>query len=271
MVSLEAEAEAERFTRTRRPAEATPEPELKADPYADHARRVSTIGGPAVSEDGWGMDFHGYFMAPMRVGVGKRELRTDPTYESEQSKFTAHAPIVPDDQYLGYQHTSHNKRSWAELYFSIGNETVQGTVALQAWNFSDIGFTRPQAQMGIGQAFLSITPKFRRSPVKLRVKVGGHDNRYGMAGKYDQGAYETYLFGRTRYLGETVGVDIPYRNLTFTVEHGFRCDPQGPQPLQLGALHPDRAPPPGVELEEEARCGPAPHLVFRERGASGTR
>ena len=52
-----------------------------------------------------------------------------------------------------------------------------------------------------------------------------------MAGKYDQGAYETYLFGRTRYLGETVGVDIPYRNLTFTVEHGFGATPKDPNPF----------------------------------------
>jgi hypothetical protein len=214
-------------------SEAAAEEEAE-DPYASHSGRVSTIGGPAVAEDGWGMDFHGYFMAPMRVGVGKRELQ-DPMTPTDvtdgQSKFAAHAPIVADDQYLGYQHTSHNKRSWAELYFSYGNEVVRGTVALQAWNFSDIGYTRPQAQMGVGQAFVSINPKFRRSPVKLRIKVGGHDNRYGMAGKYDQGAYETYIFGRTRYLGETVGVDIPYRNLTFTVEHGFGATPKDPNPF----------------------------------------
>lgn len=208
------------------------EPGEAAEPsgVSEHNTRTTTIGGPEVSDDGWRFDFHGYVSAPLRFGMGRRE---DP--QVGQARTTFHAPIIPDDQYLGYQHTSHARRSWAELYLSYGNDVVKGVVALQAWNFSDIGYTNPNAQMGIGQAFVAITPKFRRSPAQLRVKVGGHDNRYGMAGKYDQGLYETYIFGRTRYLGETVGVDIPYRDFRFTLEHGF-----GGTPIDPNIFNPSR-------------------------------
>ncbi len=37
--------------------------------------------------------------------------------------------------------------------------------------------------------------------------VGTFQNRYGTAGKYDGGMYETYLFGRTHQTGETLTGD----------------------------------------------------------------
>lgn len=188
-----------------------------------HNTRITTIGGPEVSNDGWRMDFHGFVSAPLRFGMGRR-----PDPQVGQARTTFHAPIIPDDQYLGWQHTAHAKRSWAELYLGYGNDVAKAVVALQAWNFSDVSYGNPNAQLGVGQAFVSITPKLRRSPVQLRVKIGGHDNRYGMAGKHDQGAYETYIFGRTRYLGESIGVDIPFRDFRFTVDHGFGGTPLDP-------------------------------------------
>ena len=45
-----------------------------------------------------------------------------------------------------------------------------------------------------------------REDLHLSLIVGGFTNRYGAAGRYDAGKYETYLFGRTHVAGATVNV-----------------------------------------------------------------
>jgi hypothetical protein len=181
---------------------------------------VSTHGGGAVAEKGWGFDFNGYINAPMQLGIG-----THP----DTGRATLHAPLVADDQFLSWQHTSHMRRSWSELYFSYGNDVVRGTTVIEAFNFTDVNWNQQQAQLGVGQAFVTLAPRFRNSAVRLRARVGAFDNRYGMSGRYDLGEYETYIFGRTRAMGETLSLSIPVsKKLTINLEHGFgvnRPDP----------------------------------------------
>lgn len=180
---------------------------------------VSTRGGGQVGGKGWGFDFNGYLNAPMRLGINKHP---------DTNQTTLHAPLVPDDQFLSWQHTSHMRRSWSELYFSYGNDIVRGTAVIEAFNFTDVNWNQADAQLGIGQAYVSIAPRFRRAPVRFRARVGAFDNRYGMSGRYDLGEYETYIFGRTRAMGETMTLDIPIDKWTINLEHGFgvnRPDP----------------------------------------------
>ncbi|MEM7160074.1 MAG: hypothetical protein AAF799_44970 [Myxococcota bacterium] len=199
-------------------------------------RRVATRGGREETKPRKNQfSFHGFFNAPMRVGSGRREDPAD-----NQKEVTFHAPLVPDDQYLSASHTRHNNRSWAELYFGYGSEVARGTVAIEAFNFTDAGFNQQIAQFGIAQAFLTVNPPLRRSPVKLNFRVGAFDARYGMAGKYDLGEYETYLFGRTRALGEVARLEIPVRNFTFWAEHGIgatRPDPNIYNTSRFTLLH----------------------------------
>jgi hypothetical protein len=51
---------------------------------------------------------------------------------------------------------------------------------------------------------------------------GGFTNRYGAAGRYDAGKYETYIFGRTHVAGETLNLAYDVGNdWTFQVEETF--------------------------------------------------
>lgn len=180
---------------------------------------VTTHGGGAVGQNGWGFSFHGYLNAPMRIGFSEH-----PTTDQK----TLHAPLVPDDQFLSWQHTSHMRRSWSELYFAYGNDVATGTAVIEAFNFTDVNWNQSQAQFGIGQAFVTIAPRFRKTPIRFRARVGAFDNRYGMSGRYDLGEYETYIFGRTRAMGETLSLAIPIKKFTINLEHGFgvnRPDP----------------------------------------------
>jgi hypothetical protein len=194
-----------------------------ADAAPNTPKRTS-LAAPSVSRAGpesaearatWTSDFHGYFRVPFRVGLGSRpalRARPDPNQSERdtadkapgQSSVTLHAPLIPDGQYLSWQSTSHNRSDWAELFFGIGNSWVKATVGLQGYNFTDASFNDPTTQYGIGQAYVTLAPDLGYENMRLSLKVGAYQDKYGAAGKYDAGEYDTYLFGRTHVIGETL-------------------------------------------------------------------
>ncbi|MCX4244859.1 hypothetical protein [Paraliomyxa miuraensis] len=181
-------------------------------------------GGPDAGGGDWGFIFNGYLRAPMRIGLGEREMPAE-----GQHATTLHNAVVPDDQYLGYQYTLHNPRDWAELYLGYGNQVAAGMVSIQGFNFTDAAWKENNAQFGIAQAFVSLTPKLPAKSLRLSWKVGSFDNRYGQAGRYDAGELDTYAFGRTHGMGEAGQLDILVRDFTISVEHGLgttRPDPR---------------------------------------------
>jgi hypothetical protein len=190
------------------------------------AKRTSLAASPATragsesdeASQTWKTDFHGYFRVPFRVGMGTRpapKAAADPNQSEQdtsdvapgQSATTLHAPIIPDGQYLSWQSTSHNRSDWAELFFGVGNSWAKATVGLQGYNFTDASFDDPKTQYGIGQAFVTLAPDLGYENVRLSLKVGAYQDKYGAAGKYDAGEYDTYLFGRTHVMGETLRVE----------------------------------------------------------------
>ncbi len=180
---------------------------------------LTTVSGPAVvaNDDSWKFEYHGYIRAPMRVGMGKRD-NTGPG----QSKTTLHSPIVPDDQYLSWQSTPHNKTDWAELYLSMGNSWAKGTVSIQGYNFADAAFSNPETQLGISDGYIDLTPDLGYENVRLAWRAGAFSNKYGSAGKYDAGEYDTYMFGRIHNAGEALHLeyDLDEQN-TLQLEHGL--------------------------------------------------
>jgi hypothetical protein len=57
--------------------------------------------------------------------------------------------------------------------------------------------------------------------VRFQAKVGSFWARYGTAGKYDAGKYDTFVFGRTHVLGGTARMEIDVGKLTLWGEEGF--------------------------------------------------
>ncbi|MET0794008.1 MAG: hypothetical protein ABW061_20980, partial [Polyangiaceae bacterium] len=177
------------------------------------------VSGPAAvaNDDSWKFEFHGYIRAPMRVGIGKRD-----NPGPGQSGTTLHSPIIPDDQYLSWQSSPHNKTDWAELYLAMGNSWAKGTVSIQGYNFADAAFSSPKTQLGISDGYVDLTPDLGYENVRLAWRAGAFSNKYGSAGRYDAGEYDTYMFGRIHNAGEALHLefDLDEQN-TFQFEHGI--------------------------------------------------
>ncbi len=170
---------------------------------------------PSISKDNV-LDFHGYLLLPLRIGVLKRE---DPN--PGQTSTAIHAPpVIPQDlrafEYLGVV-----PDPWVQLNFTYGNRTVAGTVILAAQTLTDAdGIYNPPRQLGINDAYISVNLS---EPVglPLEVKVGAVTGRYGAMGAYDAGRYATPLIARTNLIGETITAALPLDELTLVIEQGL--------------------------------------------------
>ncbi|MDX2023295.1 MAG: hypothetical protein SF187_23880 [Deltaproteobacteria bacterium] len=174
-----------------------------------------SVGINKSDDDGgeWKWDFKGFFRAPMRVGIGSQDGSTQ--FHSP--------PMVPDANYTNWAYTNQIPGPWVEMMFQYGNSRAKMTTALASYNITSGGYRELQAQLGIDRAFLTLNfPEALGDIGTLSWNVGVFSDRYGAAGRYDAGMYETYLFGRTRMAGETLRANIyAGDNLTVTVEHGI--------------------------------------------------
>ena len=185
------------------------------------ARRAAQSYEQAEAE--WKFSYHGYLRAPMRVGVGTRLPEdTNGFTISNQTNLTLHEATIPDDQYLSFQSTAHNMRAWAEAFFGFGNGVAQGIVGIGSYNLTEGGFNDYEANWGISQAYVLLTPDLGFENARIWAKAGAVVDRYGMAGRYDAGEYDTYMFGRTHVVGETFHLDYDLdHRWTLGLEQGF--------------------------------------------------
>jgi hypothetical protein len=218
-------------------------------------------GGPQASAPpggDWKFSWNGYFRAPLRIGIGSRPpcppgvspatqaQRDLAKYQAAlgtanggggnspyngvycaapgQSGTSFHSPYVPDDQYLAWSYTREWEQAWAEVFLSYGNDRVKGTVGIQGYDFTDaslLGNQASPAQFGIGQGWITVTPSVPLDGASLVWRVGAFWEKFGMAGRYDGGPYDTYMFGRTHQLGESLAGQYRTGDFTFKLEHGF--------------------------------------------------
>ena len=189
----------------------------------------ASVAGPSVAaEDEWKFGFHGYMRAPMRFGIGERD---EP--KKGQAVTTLSTPRIPTDQYLDWQYTQSAPRSTAELFFSYGNNWARGVVSIQAFRFSDSAWIDPESQSGITLGWVELTPDLSDIVEDLRMiaKVGSFWGRFGGAGQYDAGAYETYVIGRSHMVGESVRLEYDYDDFVWYFEEGFGTKQPNPSPF----------------------------------------
>lgn len=191
---------------------------------------VPTEPAPVVEEaptGEWKFDVTGYFRAPLRMSWGPattEDTNVNPAtgMPGDPGTQLRTPPLVPDANYIDWRYTNSLVGPWTELNFHYGNDRVKATVQIASYNITDSGYRRLEANLGINQAFISMQyPELGSEDLHLTLIVGGFTNRYGAAGRYDGGKYETYLFGRTHVAGETANLSYDWNDWTFQVEEGF--------------------------------------------------
>ncbi|HVY27315.1 MAG TPA: hypothetical protein VHB79_12235 [Polyangiaceae bacterium] len=188
-------------------------------------------GQPASGPQDWRFDFHGFFTAPLRVGLNHRDnlcsrtngatCQAQPT--NDQSNLVLHAPPVVPDDLDTFSHTGVVPLPYAQMNFSYGNSIVTGNVILLARvaNVSS-GFFDPSSQLGVNDVFLNFNLPDIGKDLKFEVNLGQFSNRYGVMGEYDEGRYGTPLIARTNGAGENIIGRYRLGNVTLFVEQGFQ-------------------------------------------------
>ena len=158
---------------------------------------------------------HGYFRAPLRLSIDRR-TSTMPG----ESAFNIRTPWLVDDDYFrsGFAYTRLQEQDWTELYLSVGNRYLTGTVALMGSLYSDWAQPLIDHQWGIAQGFLNFHwgESGPRARFAVDAKAGAFWDRLGWMPRYD-----TYLFGRTHQMGGQVRIEAGVRDWSFWLMQGM--------------------------------------------------
>jgi hypothetical protein len=238
LVARAAEKDQSQESSLPRLGQAAGEPQIRSAPPS-----VPFGTNPNTSKDNV-LDFHGYLLLPMRVGVMNRENPTD-----EQSDVTLHSPPLVPQNLRRFNYLGVVPDPWIQLNFSYGNATVSGTAIIAARGTSDgNGFYNPVDQLGVSDAFLTmnvgrmlrfpgqvrseptliVTTKDGKTPAPsavkaawLELKVGAMTGRYGVMGAFDAGRYGTPLMFRTNSVGLSVLSGMQFGSTAFVLEGAF--------------------------------------------------
>jgi hypothetical protein len=176
------------------------------------------FGQKSTAPADWRFDFHGFFTAPLRMGINTRE-----NPGPDQSKLVLHAPPQVPDDLETFSHTGVVPTPYAQLNFSYGNSVVTGNVFIVAKVASvAAGFFDPTAQLGVNDVFLTFNMPNLGKNMHFEVNLGQFSNRYGIMGEYDEGRYGTPLFARTNGAGENIIGRFKLNDITLFVEQGFQ-------------------------------------------------
>lgn len=187
-----------------------------AEPRVRSAPPATAFGVPPATSKEYTLDFHGYMLLPMRVGLNERK---DPGPDQSDSAFHT-PPFIPQD-YRRFQYTAVVPDPWVQLNFTYGNSKVAGTAILSANSVTEADAVYdPVKQLGVSDAFVSFNlEEALGTPFQLR--IGAMSQRYGAMGAFDGGRYATPLIARVNSLGETATASFKLGQTTFLLEQGI--------------------------------------------------
>jgi len=187
-----------------------------AEPQVRSAPPAVPFGVPPATSKEYVLDFHGYLLLPMNLGVHKRE---DPG--AGQSETVLHTPpLIPQD-YRRFQYTGVVPDPWIQLNLTYGNSTMAGTVILAATTATEAeAVYDPVRQLGVSDAFVTLDLK-EAVGTPFQVRVGAMNHRYGIMGAFDAGRYATPLIARINSVGETVTAGFDLGGATVVLEQGI--------------------------------------------------
>jgi hypothetical protein len=218
----------------------------------------ATEAKPEVPPEGWRMEVHGYFRAPMALGISSRpnpdEMgRVDPNDPTKKlPDGPSHTQIsygpsrVMDWSYYSFAYTRLQEQDWAELTFHAKRKHVDAAVGWMGYWLAATGFRDPDAAATPGIACLTLDNDFELAGItpNIAFQMGAWWPSYGYFEKYD-----TFTLGRFRQIGEELRLTLPLNpDLKATLTEGFGTGRDGSYDYSVAANSPLYAAKVGADL-----------------------
>jgi hypothetical protein len=188
-------------------------------PIGEGARAI------ALSEN-WSFVLKGYLRAPMRVGYGQNDASVQTDTNAPNEFHSLPRMVGASSSNWAYINIAPNPTG--SLRATVSNARVAATIIVGTNQFTGVGYPDLDSQGGLTQAFMTLKfPETFGQRGGIAWTFGAFGNRYGYAGpkQVNSGYYGTYLFGRTRVMGEAVTANIDLTDhLELLVEHGFGAE-----------------------------------------------
>src|SRR5262249_28432351 len=99
---------------------------------------------PAAEPEGWHTELHGYFRAPMALGLSSRPGPDNPTGPSStQISYGPNRTV--DASYYSFAYTRLQEQDWAEVFVHEKRKHVDAAVGWMGYWYQSAGFRNPDA------------------------------------------------------------------------------------------------------------------------------
>lgn len=189
----------------------------------------------ATPADDWHVEVHGYFRAPMSLGIS---TRTNPdTPDGPVKRQVSYAPNrTVDSNYYSFAYTRLQEQDWAELTFHAKKKHVDAAVGWMGYWLAAASFRNPDAAAVPGVASLTLDTDFALGSLKPNIafQMGAWWPGFGYFEKYD-----TFTLGRFRHIGEQARLTIPVNpDLKLELIEGFGTGRDGAFSYNVAASSP---------------------------------
>lgn len=187
----------------------------------------------ATGVAGWEVGMHGYFRAPMALGISKRPNPDDLT-GAPQTQVSYGPNRTVDSNYYSFAYTRLQERDWVEMFVQAKRKHVEANIGWMGYWFAAAGFRIPDAAWVPGIAYLTLDTDFALGKLKPNVALSGGSwwPKFGRHEKYD-----TYTLGQYRQMGEQLKLTVPFSDaFKTTLVQGFGTGRDGS--FNLGAPPP---------------------------------
>jgi hypothetical protein len=190
---------------------------------------------PGAAEQAWRTEVHGYFRAPVSLGISTRQSPDDPTGPSK-TQIVYGPNRVFDWNYYSFAYTRLQEQDWAELFIHAKKKHVDAALGWMGYWYQGAGFRNPDAAWVPGMAYLTLDTDFKLGDVtpNMALTMGAWWPKFGYVVKYD-----TYTLGRFRQIGEQAQLTVPLSpDLTVALVEGFGTSREGSYNFSLNNISP---------------------------------
>jgi hypothetical protein len=232
--------------------------EAKAEAEVEAKVEAKVEAQPESALESWKTEVHGYFRAPMTLGISSRP-NPDQLNQLDPNDSTKKLPDGPshlqlsygpnrvmDWSYYSFAYTGLQEQDWAELFIHEKKKHVEAVIGWLGYWYGAAGYRNPDASWWPGMAYVTLDSDFEVAGIKpgVALTMGSFWPQFGYVEKYD-----TFTLGRFRMLGEQATLTLPLtEDLKVKVFQGFGTNRDGTYNFSLQNIDPLYAGKTGADL-----------------------